>query len=614
MSVLTHRSNTIFDGSTPSRVSLGSGSVVVLPPGGIASASSSGDTITLYSGHGFSSGDKFMVGTDVGTFSGLYTVTVSGNSLTSDPTGAAFNIGTGDRIINLGTDTGTSTPNFDGSTVTIYSTPDTTTEIEDSTIIASGEGFYEYWHAGLSLWELILDGSGEPVGYEIEAGAGNDLPLDLDSDGENELTPNANPFTGNDYLIYLTKTYDASLSTATSGRVQSGIKAIQTWTGDSTAASTNREGIFAINRFGSSGDGGATVSGPSIATGGYSEHYGDGTWAASNGAFLGGEFASTLYGPTDMDGVMFGSLSIASVDNATIGGTATAGEFVGARGLARTLSGTATITTAVGVDGVVTQGAAGTITDAIGGRFQTTKTGAGIFTNAYGARIEAITQGTTNNYGLWIGGASGGATTNEALYVATGRTTFADTTAYHIIKSNNSYFGDGTDRDINLNFDTSTSDGAITYKGGSATNVFEFNKAVRQVTANTAIFSVAQASEELTLSTGGATTDTSANLLPAGAFILGVVARVTTTIATATDWALGDATTALRFCTAQSGAQLTAGATVVGMAHLSGAISTLATGPSQAAAAPVRVTTTGTPSAGAIRITVFYLSFTAPTS
>lgn len=41
---------------------------------------------------------------------------------------------------------------------------------------------------------------------------------------------------------------------------------------------------------------------------------------------------------------------------------------------------------------------------------------------------------------------------------------------------------------------------------------------------------------------------------------------------------------------------------------------TLATGPSQPSAAKVRVTTTGTPGAGAIRITVFYLSLTAPTS
>ena len=122
------------------------------------------------------------------------------------------------------------------------------------------------------------------------------------------------------------------------------------------------------------------------------------------------------------------------------------------------------------------------------------------------------------------------------------------------------------------------------------------------------------AEEDLVLSTSGTTTNTAASLLPGGALILGVVARVTTTIATATDWKLGDTTTAGRFCPAQSGAQLTSGATIVGLDHWSGAVTTLAAGPSQAAATTVRVTTTGTPSAGRIRIGVYYMLFTAPTS
>jgi len=122
------------------------------------------------------------------------------------------------------------------------------------------------------------------------------------------------------------------------------------------------------------------------------------------------------------------------------------------------------------------------------------------------------------------------------------------------------------------------------------------------------------AEEDLVLSTSGTTTNTSASLLPDGAIILGVVGRVTTTITTATDWKLGDSTTAARFCAAQSGAQLTSGATVVGLDHWSGAVTTLAGGQSQASSATVRVTTTGTPGAGRIRIGVSYLKFTAPTS
>lgn len=116
-------------------------------------------------------------------------------------------------------------------------------------------------------------------------------------------------------------------------------------------------------------------------------------------------------------------------------------------------------------------------------------------------------------------------------------------------------------------------------------------------------------SELLTLSTSGTTTDTAANLLPANSYIECVTGRVTTTITTATDWKLGDATTAGRFTAAD--AVMTANELQVGLVHCD---VTGAGGPRQTAAAKVRVTTTGTPGAGAIRITSYYRTFVAPTS
>ena len=127
--------------------------------------------------------------------------------------------------------------------------------------------------------------------------------------------------------------------------------------------------------------------------------------------------------------------------------------------------------------------------------------------------------------------------------------------------------------------------------------------------ANAATWTHGQASELLTLSTSGTTTDTSANLLPANSIIESVVARVTTTITTATDWKLGDPTTAGRFSAVNS--TMTAGATSIGLLHVD---QTGAAGPIQAAAAKIRVTTTGTPGAGVVRITVFYRTLVAPTS
>lgn len=131
-------------------------------------------------------------------------------------------------------------------------------------------------------------------------------------------------------------------------------------------------------------------------------------------------------------------------------------------------------------------------------------------------------------------------------------------------------------------------------------------------TANGATQTFYADSELLTLSTSGTTTDSSANLLRAGAIIDSVVCRITTTITTATDWKVGDATTAGRFIATNS--TLTSGTTAVGQVAQAGDISTVAAGPTQAAAAKLRITTTGTPGAGAIRCTVFQRVYTAPTS
>ncbi|KKK92599.1 hypothetical protein LCGC14_2701330, partial [marine sediment metagenome] len=135
---------------------------------------------------------------------------------------------------------------------------------------------------------------------------------------------------------------------------------------------------------------------------------------------------------------------------------------------------------------------------------------------------------------------------------------------------------------------------------------------VSQESANAGKWIRGQISEEITLSTGGTTTDSAANLLPANALIEAVVARVTETITTATDWALGDASQAARFLVANS--TLVAGTTAVGLAHRDPTVASADLGPVQSAAAALRVTCTGTPGAGKLRLTVFYSQFIPPTS
>lgn len=112
-----------------------------------------------------------------------------------------------------------------------------------------------------------------------------------------------------------------------------------------------------------------------------------------------------------------------------------------------------------------------------------------------------------------------------------------------------------------------------------------------------------------TLATGATTTDTGVTCLPANSVIDAVVYRITTTITTAASFTIGDATTAARFCGTQS--TLTAGTTGICFVQ---ADQTGAAGPRQTTAVAVRVTTNVNPGAGAIRLTVFYHTWTAPTS
>lgn len=114
--------------------------------------------------------------------------------------------------------------------------------------------------------------------------------------------------------------------------------------------------------------------------------------------------------------------------------------------------------------------------------------------------------------------------------------------------------------------------------------------------------------EDITLATGGTTTDSTANLLPANSVILAVCGEVLTTItANATGWSLCDATTAARFLANTT--DLAAGTFKVGFLQWAGTADTVAKGPTQPSADKVRITAAGgNPGAGKIRVTVFYLA------
>jgi hypothetical protein len=161
---------------------------------------------------------------------------------------------------------------------------------------------------------------------------------------------------------------------------------------------------------------------------------------------------------------------------------------------------------------------------------------------------------------------------------------------------------------------TTPTTGALVVAGGfGVTGQINTSTAgIVQNTANAGQWVQGQISELLTIA-AAATTDTTANLLPANSIIEAVIIRVVTIIPTAATFNVGDATTAARFAT---GIAVAANTTAVGLTHMSGASTTLANGPSQAAAAKIRITPNLTPGAatGVVRLTVFYRTFVPPTS
>lgn len=118
------------------------------------------------------------------------------------------------------------------------------------------------------------------------------------------------------------------------------------------------------------------------------------------------------------------------------------------------------------------------------------------------------------------------------------------------------------------------------------------------------------ASEQITLSTGGTTTDSTLDMLPANSIIDAVVATIAISITTATSVQIGDPTTADRFISGFPA--MGAGNKAVGIRQHRGSVTTDAAGPTQAAAAKIRITTDVNPGAGAILLIVFYRQFVAP--
>ena len=239
--------------------------------------------------------------------------------------------------------------------------------------------------------------------------------------------------------------------------------------------------------------------------------------------------------------------------------------------------------------------------------FQTTAVGASgngnsaskgrAYITAYGDFVVASFVGIGTEPDYWLQCFDGASPAKRSTYV------------YGYSADANSFFtcglGSGT------NYFAVTTAGVVQLRSGAYLDLGP--QKIIQTAPSGGTLQIQQAEELLTLSTGALTTDTAANLLPANSIILDVSIRITTTVTgSLTSWKVGDSGVADRFIPVTS--VYTAGTTAVGLNHWLANRTTAGMGQAQAAAAKVRVTFIGQPTAGAMRITVRYISLTAATS
>jgi hypothetical protein len=118
-----------------------------------------------------------MVGTNTTKFYAAGTVTATSTGTLGSS--ATATVTDGDILVNLGNDGGSPSPNFDGSTVPVYSSMDSTTALAASEVTSNATtGKYEYWSTERLVWELTLvAGAPDTIVRDIELSRAEEVIL-----------------------------------------------------------------------------------------------------------------------------------------------------------------------------------------------------------------------------------------------------------------------------------------------------------------------------------------------------------------------------------------------------------------------------------------------------
>ena len=459
--------------------------VQALEVGAQVTSASSGTTVTVRAGHGFAAGDKYMNGTDVTTFSG--TLTVQSITSTTLVLSSAYAVSEGDLLVNLGADTGTSEPNYDGAGLTIYTDMDYSNVASRNTVLTDQYGRYRYWHKGIARWELVRSATGlvalytDAAGIILEASSypvATDYPLTDVTDvlmkwyrtGDANPLLSFTPIDPADQYAQLLRVGDRAQTTgdarslgyfsatinAPGAKESQAVYGINVYTG---AATASQMGVFGMAQ---SLPGDGNTIGTIVGTQGFAWHSDDGTGITTN--------------------VM--GVSASAGTSAAASGTVS--NLFGVRGAANP-RGTVAVNNIFGVYGIAELGSS--------------SVGSPTVTNAYAGFFNQPTIGVTANYAVALGGESpslgfqASGVISKFLKWSVANTRFEFSSNVYVPGSivaaigptgpaltaqthgTAISIGDATDNDLVVSFNTATTDGTITYTGAT-TNEFAFSRSV----------------------------------------------------------------------------------------------------------------------------------------
>lgn len=125
------------------------------------------NTPQVRTGHGFAAGDKFIVGTSTSQFKTVLSVTATQLTLTGAET---VTVAAGDILINLAADTGSSTPNYNGNGLAVYTDMAYASQATNNTVTTDATGNYRYFYNNIPIWELVRTSLGVPIAYYLDTG------------------------------------------------------------------------------------------------------------------------------------------------------------------------------------------------------------------------------------------------------------------------------------------------------------------------------------------------------------------------------------------------------------------------------------------------------------